>query len=230
MCHPPDNLNDALAEQGIRLREDQVHQLDRYCRLLWDWNTRVNLTRHTDYRRFVTRDVVDTLVFADHLEPGERILDVGTGGGVPGVVLAIIRPDLDISLSESVGKRARAVADIVRQLGLRAPVHEARAESLLQRLEFNTLVARAVARLPRLLRWLRPHWDRFDRLLLLKGPAWVKERGEARHHGLLRHLALRRLASYPMPGDGGQSVLLQICPKERMLDDKRCRMRQWPAR
>ncbi|HID75393.1 MAG TPA: 16S rRNA (guanine(527)-N(7))-methyltransferase RsmG, partial [Planctomycetaceae bacterium] len=179
MCHPPDNLNDALAEQGIRLREDQVHQLDRYCRLLWDWNTRVNLTRHTDYRRFVTRDVVDTLVFADHLEPGERILDVGTGGGVPGVVLAIIRPDLDISLSESVGKRARAVADIVRQLGLRAPVHEARAESLLQRLEFNTLVARAVARLPRLLRWLRPHWDRFDRLLLLKGPAWVKERGEA---------------------------------------------------
>jgi len=230
VCHPPDNLNDALAEQGIRLREDQVHQLDRYCRLLWDWNTRVNLTRHTDYRRFVTRDVVDTLVFADHLEPGERILDVGTGGGVPGVVLAIIRPDLDISLSESVGKRARAVADIVRQLGLRAPVHEARAESLLQRLEFNTLVARAVARLPRLLRWLRPHWDRFDRLLLLKGPAWVKERGEARHHGLLRHLALRRLASYPMPGDGGQSVLLQICPKERMLDDKRCRMRQWPAR
>ena len=123
------------------------------------------------------------------------------------------------------GKRARALADIVEQLGLDTPVYAARAEELLGQWTGNTLVARAVARLPKLLRWLRPHWDAFDRLLVIKGPAWVEERGEARHHGLLGNLALRKLASYPLPGTNSDSVLLQICPKSRMLDATRCRIR-----
>jgi 16S rRNA (guanine527-N7)-methyltransferase len=101
-----------------------------------------------------------------------------------------------------------------------------RAEDLLGPSEFNTLVVRAVGTLRRLLEWFRPHWESFDRLLVLKGPAWVEERGEARHYGLLRDLALRKLTSYPMPGTQSESVLLQICPKDRLADDKTCRLRQ----
>jgi len=219
-----DDLAAAMAEHGIELPDEQVAQLEQYCRLLWDWNSRLNLTRHTDYRKFVARDLVDSLAFAEFLEAGERILDVGTGGGVPGVVLAVVRPDLDVSLSESVAKRARAVADIVERLELSVPVHATRAEDLLGRWKCNTLVVRAVAGLPKLLRWLRPHWDSFDRLLVVKGPAWVEERGEARHSGLLGNMALRKLNSYPLPGTDSESVLLQICPKGRMLDARRCRI------
>ena len=62
-------------------------------------------------------------------------------------------------------------------------------------------------------------------MLVLKGPAWVTERGEARHFGLLRDLALRRLASYPIPGSGAESVVLQICPRDRLLGKTQCRMR-----
>jgi len=211
-----DDLAAAVAEHGIELPDEQIALLRRYCVLLWDWNTKLNLTRHTDYRKFVARDLVDSLVFAEFLASGEKILDVGTGGGVPGVVLAVVRPDLSVSLCESVGKKARAVADIVDRLGLAVPVHEARAEDLLGAWRGNTLVARAVARLAKLLRWLKPHWGSFDRLLILKGPSWVEERGEARHYGLLRNLALRKLTSYPLPGTGAESVLLQICPKERV--------------
>jgi 16S rRNA (guanine527-N7)-methyltransferase len=79
---------------------------------------------------------------------------------------------------------------------------------------FNTLVVRAVARLKKLLEWLKPHWDSFDRLLIVKGPSWVDERGEARHYGLMHGLALRKLTSYPLPGTDAESVLLQICRKE----------------
>ena len=75
------------------------------------------------------------------------MLDVGTGGGVPGVVLAIVRPDLRISLTDSVGKKARVVADIVAQLGLSAPVLHARAEDILSQEPFDALLVRAVARL-----------------------------------------------------------------------------------
>jgi 16S rRNA (guanine527-N7)-methyltransferase len=223
------SLAAAMAAHRIELPDRQVALLGDYCRLLWEWNAKLNLTRHTDYETFVARDLVDSLAVAGFLEAGERVLDVGTGGGVPGVVLAVVRPDLAVSLAESVGKKARAVADIVDRLGLRVPVHAERAEKLLRKRKWNTLAVRAVGRLAKLLRWFRPRWNAFDRLLVLKGPAWVEERGEARHHGLLKDLALRRLTSYPLPGTESESVLLQICPKERLLEGNRCRITKLAA-
>jgi 16S rRNA (guanine527-N7)-methyltransferase len=207
-----------MARHQIELPAPQVAMLERYCELLWDWNAKINLTRHTDYEKFVARDLIDSLAFAQFLQPKETVLDVGTGGGVPGVVLAIVRDDLRISLCESVGKKARVVAEIVERLGLHVPVLHARAEELLTQQRFDTLVIRAVARLKKLLEWFQPHWTAFDRLLILKGPSWVGERGEARHYGLLHDLALRKLTSYPLPGTESESVLLQICPKERLPD------------
>ena len=56
-----DSLPAALARHGISLPSEQMELLDKYCRLLWDWNAKLNLTRHTDYEKFVTRDVVDCL-------------------------------------------------------------------------------------------------------------------------------------------------------------------------
>lgn len=226
----PDDLAAAMAEHDIELPDEQVALLERYCGLLWEWNQKLNLTRHTNYEKFVTRDLVDSLAFAEFLSPGERVLDVGTGGGVPGVVLAVVRPDVSVALCESVGKRARAVADIVDRLGLSTPVHTARAEDLLGAWKCNTLVVRAVARLAKLLGWLRPHWNAFDRLLLVKGPAWAEERAEARHLGLMEKLALRKLKSYPMSGTDSESVLLQFCLKRSMLDATRCRLTDFDAK
>lgn len=215
----PETLSNVLAQHDVHFPPQTVERLETYCALLWEWNEKLNLTRHTGYPRFVARDLRDTLVLADHLDRRERVLDIGTGGGVPGVVLALLRDDLHVELCESVAKKARAVADIVRRLQLRTPVHHARAEDLLEQLprskRFDTLVARAVARLPKLLRWLEPHWDRFGRLLVIKGPGWVDERAEARHLGLMKPLALRRLATYPLPGTDAESVLMMICPKQR---------------
>jgi len=203
-------LAEEAAVQGISLSASQVALLEQYCRLLWDWNTRINLTRHPDYQKFVARDLMDTLAFAEFLQPGERVLDVGTGGGVPGVVLAVMRPDLDVTLSESIGKKARVVVEIVQRMGLRAKVHHGRAQEFLVEERFDTLVIRAVARLAKLLEWFEPMWHRFDRLLILKGPSWIDERGEARHLGRLHGLSLRKLKTYLMPGTEAESVLLQV--------------------
>jgi len=219
-----DAFHAALAEHGIELPAEQIERLARFRSLLWEWNTKLNLTRHTDDQKFVGRDVRDSLAFAQVLGPKEKVLDVGTGGGVPGVILAILRPDLNVWLCDSVGKKAAAVADIVAQLKLNVPVIHGRAQDLLGPSVYNSLVIRAVGRLKDILQWFRPHWEHFDRLLALKGPAWVEERGEARHRGLLNDLALRKLASYPLPGTHSESVLLQICPKDRMIGDKTCRL------
>lgn len=208
-----DSLPAALGRHQIELSPEQVELADRYCRLLWDWNTKLNLTRHTDYEKFVSRDLVDSLVLSRHLEHAERLLDVGTGGGVPGILLAICRPDLQVSLCESVAKKAHVVEQMVAALGLPIDTHHRRAEDLLAERTFDTLTARAVAPLAKILTWLADRWGAFDRLLAIKGPHWVAERHEARERNLLKRLDLRKLETWPLPGTESESVLLEIRPK-----------------
>jgi 16S rRNA (guanine527-N7)-methyltransferase len=203
-------LGEMLRAEGIETSAEQAELLDRYRRLLWSWNARLNLTRHTTLEKFVGRDVVDSYQLSRLLKRGERVLDVGTGGGVPGVMLAILRPDLTVGLCESTQKKARAVEAIVGELGLAAPVFATRAEEVLQVSTYDTLVARGLASLRKVLTWLSPHWEAFDHLLLVKGPSWVEERAEARHHGLLRGLELRKAATYKTPQTGAESVILSI--------------------
>ena len=203
-----------LAESGIELPPTQVETLDRYRESLWRWNEQLNLTRHTTYEKFVDRDVTDSLQLAELLAPGERVLDVGTGGGVPGLVIAICRPDLRVSVCESTQKKAKVVQQIVSDLGIPVEVNACRAEELLELQTFDTLTARGVASMAKLLRWLAPCWDAFDRLLLIKGPRWVEERGEARHLGLLKQLDLRKATTYQAHISHSESVILSLKRRE----------------
>jgi len=211
--HSHDSLSKALSRHSIALPQPQVDLLEKYSRLLWDWNEKLNLTRHTDYEKFVGRDVADTLQLAALLRDGEEVLDVGTGGGVPGVVLAIVRPDLVVTLCDSVAKKTRAVQSIIKDLGLEIPVFPFRAEELLEDARFDALVIRAVGPLWKLLAGFKPHWHSFRRLLVIKGPKWLEELNEARRRGLMHSLQIKTADEYPMPGADGKSVVLKIWPK-----------------
>lgn len=215
----PADLAGAIAAEaariGIIVPPDAAARLAAYAASLWAWNERLNLTRHTDVGRFVSRDVGDSAALLAHLAHGERVLDVGTGGGVPGVILAILRPDLRVELSDSVAKKARAVAEIVREAGLTIPVHAAAAQELVASrpagaARFDTLVARAVAPLSKLLSWFEPRADSFGRLLVIKGPRWEEELAEARANRLGKKVSIRRIASWPLVGTDNESVLLEI--------------------
>jgi 16S rRNA (guanine527-N7)-methyltransferase len=201
------SLVEALAAHDIILADEIVPRVDAYRALLWEWNEKINLTRHTTFDRFVARDLGDTLQLSAHLEPRERVLDIGSGGGVPGLLLAIIRPDLRVAVCESVAKKARVLEDMVGRLALPVKVYPARAEEVLELSTYDTLTARAVAPMRKLLTWFDPHWEAFDRLLLIKGKTWADERGEARHYGLLREKELRCLSTYVTPGFGESAVL-----------------------
>jgi len=210
--HPQqtEELKNLLSTRQIDVESGQIELLDIYRRLLWSWNEKINLTRHTTLEKFVDRDVVDSHELSKLLERGERVLDVGTGGGVPGLIVAILRPDLSVSVCESTQKKARAVEAMVAELNLPIRVFPNRAEEVLEITTFDTLVARALAPLPKILGWLASHWDAFDRLLLIKGKSWVDERTEARQAGLLRGLELRKTANYETRGTGAESVILSI--------------------
>lgn len=204
----------SLSELAVEIDPPVAEQLETYAKLMWEWNEKLNLTRHTTWERFVGRDLRDCLQLAPLLGEGEEVLDLGSGNGVPGIPLAILRPDVSISLAESVGKRAKVLDAIVADLNLPVAVYAARGEHLLEDFRFTTIVSRAVGSLAKFCTWIQPHWSNVDRLLLVKGPKWVEERGEARHVGALANLDLRRVASYPLGDDqGSEGVILQVSPK-----------------
>jgi len=214
-----DALAGAIAGEAARLAlplpTGAADRLARYATSLWSWNERLNLTRHTDVVRFVARDVGDAAAIAGHLAQGERVLDVGTGGGAPGIILAILRPDLRVELCDSVVKKARAVSAIAAEAGLTVPVHAVAAQELVARRpagedRFDSLVVRAVAPLVKLLGWFEPIGHAYGRLLVVKGPRWEEELAAARETRLARQRTVRRIATWPLPGTPNQSVLLEV--------------------
>lgn len=205
-----ETLPEVLERHGVSLPAEQTELLDRYCRELWSWNEKLNLTRHTDYEKFVTRDLRDSCELAALLADGEEVLDLGSGGGVPGIVLSILRPDLQLTLCDSVGKKAKALTSIIESLELPVAVHGCRAEELLEEFRYHSVVARAVGPLDKILTWLADRWGGFDRLLAIKGPRWPEEKNEAARRGLLRGLSLNTVASYPLPGTESNSVILEV--------------------
>ncbi|MFO0943204.1 MAG: 16S rRNA (guanine(527)-N(7))-methyltransferase RsmG [Pirellulales bacterium] len=207
------NLAEAVQRYQIQLPTDCCVLLEKYCHLLWEWNEKINLTRHINFDLFARRDLLDTVKLAAHLPADQDILDVGTGGGVPGIILAIIRPDLQVSLCDSIAKKANVVQDIVSKLDLPVAVYPQRVQLVLEDMRYHALVTRATGSISQLLKWVADHWISFDRLLAIKGPRWVEERGEARHLGLMNGIDLRCLESYQMPGTQSESCILSLSRK-----------------
>ena len=194
------DLESVLQEHGFSFEPSTVKQLDTYLAILWNANLQVNLTRHTDYATFVMRDMTDVMQLSHLFEADEEILDIGSGGGVPGIVLSIVRPDLQISLCESVGKKAVLLKAFVESMELNIPVYNDRAEKVLEDLTFDACMARAVGPLWKLCTWLAPHWISARKLYAVKGPRWVDELAEAKERGLTKQLFCRKIVEYDMPG------------------------------
>jgi len=161
-------LQAGAAQLGVPLDEAQLLQLTRLLDELQQWSAAYNLTALTDRQAMLTHHLLDSLSAAVALR-GTRIADVGTGAGFPGLPLAIARPELSFTLIDSTAKKIRFVAHAVRSLGLRnvTPLH-ARME-VLPAQRFDTVIARAVAALPDLVRTAGGLCEEDGCLLAMKG-------------------------------------------------------------
>jgi 16S rRNA (guanine527-N7)-methyltransferase len=202
---------------GIHLTRSQQSALSLYDRELIDWNTRFNLTAIRDPQEIHVKHFLDSLtcLMALRETPFDRLIDVGTGAGFPGIPLKIIFPKMQLTLVESVGKKAEFCRHVVNILDLkRVEVVQDRAESLGHnpsfREQYDWAVARAVAILPVLAEYLLPLVRMGGSMLAMKG-----ESGPVEAHSAERALRvlgghLRQLLPVALPGVAEERYLVVI--------------------
>ena len=172
------------ADLGVTLTDRQLVQFDRYAELLCEWNEKMNLTGITDPYGIVIRHFADSLTLVPFLPQGATLIDVGTGAGFPAIPAAIARPDIQVTLLDSLNKRLTFLNAVVDELGLSCVTVHARAEDGGHKAElrerFDVATARAVAALPTLCEYCVPFVKKGGVFVALKGPESDNELDTAR--------------------------------------------------
>jgi len=150
-----EKLRQLLAKTSLTLSDAQLTQCVDYVALLHKWNSAYNLTSVRDPAEMLVKHVMDSLVIAPHIQ-GQHFIDVGTGPGLPGVLLAIYHPDKQFTLLDSLGKRIRFLNQVKLQLGL-SNIHplQSRVEQHKPEKLYDGVISRAFASANDMLQWCR---------------------------------------------------------------------------
>lgn len=153
-------IENGIHQLGLSVSRENVEKLQIFLSLLEEWNRHGNLTGYRGREEMVTELILDSLGACPHIE-GKRLIDVGTGAGIPGIPLKIVVPTLELSLVESQGKKVRFLEEAIRMLRLFGVlVHHGRAEEFahqpLLREQFDTVTAKALAPFPVVLELTTP--------------------------------------------------------------------------
>lgn len=145
-------LIDLIKQTDLIITEAQIDQLIQYVNMLNKWNKAYNLTSVRDPNEMLIKHIMDSLVISPYLQ-GENFIDVGTGPGLPGIPLAIINPDKQFDLVDSLGKRVRFLKQVKFELGIsNIQLIQTRIEDYVSK-QFDGIISRAFASLNDMLTW-----------------------------------------------------------------------------
>ncbi len=178
---PISDILPSLKEIGVELNQKQIDNLNTYANLLIEWNEKMNLTAITDPVEVVWKHFYDCILLFKNvkIEQGASVIDVGTGAGFPGMVLKIVREDINLTLLDGLNKRLIFLNEVLTALNLSAKVVHLRAEEGGKKPEFREkydyAVARAVANMNVLSEYCLPYVKVGGSFVALKGPSGKDE-------------------------------------------------------
>jgi len=158
------------------LSEAQIMTFERAIDLYRDWNSKINLISRTDMDNLIERHFLHSLSIAKVIKfaPGTKVMDVGTGGGFPGIPLAILFPQVDFYLIDTIGKKIKVVQDIAQQLGLKNVRAEQKRAKNVKKVRFDFIISRAVTNLPEFITWVEHNITSKQKNKLRNGILYIK--------------------------------------------------------
>jgi len=207
MPHREKMLRDGLETLGLPLEDRQIHALFAYLALLQQWNHAYNLTAIRDPEMMVTHHLLDSLSIARRVK-GMRIIDVGTGPGLPGIPLAICFPERQFTLLDSNGKKTRFLFQVKTTLGLdNVQQRQSRAETFRPEQPFDAVISRAFTSLAGMTESCAHLLSKHGRFYAMKGQYPEQELSELPKH--YNVVGSHRLV---VPGIEGHRHLIEIAP------------------
>ena len=157
------------------LSEQQIQQFERLKEVYTKWNDQINVISRKDMDEFIERHVLHSLAIAKVIQftDNSRILDVGTGGGFPGVTLAILFPKCHFTLVDSIGKKIKVVSEVCDEIGIKnVKAYHMRAENVDNTFDF--VVSRAVTAMPVFIKWIQSKFNKQNHNSLNNGVLYLK--------------------------------------------------------
>lgn len=189
---------DLIQHYFPNLTDDQKSKFNALGALYENWNSQINVISRKDTDNFYERHVLHSLAIAKVIEfkAGTKILDIGTGGGFPGIPLAILFPKCDFLLADSIGKKIKVVNEIAQALNLSnvRAIHE-RAENVKE--QFDFIVSRAVTAMPTFMKWTKGKFLKENNNQLKNGILYLKG-GDLREEmdGIKGHIRYTNISDF----------------------------------
>lgn len=178
-------LKTAADKEGLFLNDTQLSQFEKYFQLLVEWNEKINLTAITAPDEVIIKHFIDSLEIFKYfdIKKNAKVIDVGTGAGFPGIPMKIYRPDIELSLLDSLNKRLKFLDIVIKEININSTLYHYRAEDgardIKLRDRFDYAVSRAVARLSILSEYCLPYVKVGGEFIALKGPDIKEELEQA---------------------------------------------------
>ena len=200
----------AIKDLGIELTEYQLNQLDKFYKLLIDWNNKINLTRIVEEDEVYLKHFYDSLTISKvvDLKEKETLCDVGTGAGFPGIVLKIVYPNLKVTLVDSLLKRVNYLNEIIKDLGLTniEAIH-VRGEDY--KGNFDVVTSRAVANIEKLLDYTMHLVNKNGVFIAMKGNIDNELTDEIKRK-IEKKFIIERIEKFTLPKEESQRSILVI--------------------
>lgn len=198
---------------GLDIAEKESKNLYKYMLLMLEWNENVNLTAITEEKEIIYKHFIDSLSVNKYLTNKEKIMDIGTGAGFPGIPLKIFNEDLNFILVDSLNKRINFLEEVKNELNLnKLELVHARAEELAKNKNYretmDIVVSRAVARLRILAEYMLPFVKKNGICICMKGPNIEEEIEESKKSLEILGGKIEKIEHIVLPGDLERNIIL----------------------
>ena len=200
-------------EINVIITEDEIKSLYQYMKLMLEWNKIINLTAITDEKEVILKHFIDSISINKYIKEANKIMDIGTGAGFPGIPLKILNKDIEFILVDSLNKRINFLGEVKKELLLdKIELLHARAEELAKNRKYresvDIVVSRAVARLRVLAEYMLPFVQENGLCICMKGPNIEEELEESKKALDILGGKIENIEHITLPGDLERNIIL----------------------